>query len=218
MERMKLLVETSSFEDVELLVENATETKSKEYKIRGPFVMCEQKNRNGRIYPLSVVEPEINNYIKEKVETKSAYGNCDHPPNASQKLEDAAIVTTKIFKDGNNFIGEARVLSTPKGRIIRNLMDDDCRLAVSTRGLGTLNNEGVVGGNFRIISVADVVSDPSSSIAVVESIVENFDYIIQDNKIVQIAVEDFKKDLAKNGQKQLAEDLQKFLSALNKKF
>jgi hypothetical protein len=217
MERMKLLVETSSFDDVELLVESATETKAKEYKIRGPFVMCEQKNRNGRIYPINIVEPEVNNYIKEKIETKSAYGNCDHPASPSQKLEDAAIVTTFLKKDGNNFLGEAKVLSTPKGRLIRSLMDDGCRLAVSTRGLGTLNSDGIVGGNFRIISVADVVSDPSASIAVVESIVESFDYIIEGDKIIQIAVDNFKKDLDKHGQRNLAQDLQKFISGLRSK-
>jgi hypothetical protein len=213
MERYKLLIETVDNQSIDTLIESNSTTKEKEYKIRGPFIMTEQVNKNGRKYPMPVVEPEVDRYRKEKISTMCAYGNADHPEgNPTLKLMDAALITTALIKDGNNFIGEAKILSTPSGRVLRNLMEDGCRLAVSTRGLGSLSN-GIVSSNFKLIGT-DAVADPSAHIAVVESIVENFDYIIQGDKFVAVAVDRFKEDLSKHGSKKLAEDLGNFISKL----
>lgn len=216
METSRLLIEGVGVDDIETLIESHKETKEKEYKIRGPFIMCEQKNRNGRIYPMEVVEPEVGRYIIDKVNTFSAYGNADHPDNnPTLKLMDAAIVTTKLVKDGNLFIGEAKILSTPSGRVLRNLMDDGCRLAVSTRGLGSLQN-GYVTNNFRLLAT-DAVADPSAIVAVVESIVEGVEYIISGDQLVAVNVDKFKTELSKNGTRNLANDLHKFLESLKTK-
>jgi hypothetical protein len=216
METSRLLIEGVGVEDIETLVESHKETKEKEYKIRGPFIMCEQKNRNGRIYPMEIVEPEVGRYITEKVKTFSAYGNIDHPvSDPTLKLMDAAIITTKLVRDRNLFLGEAKILSTPSGRVLRNLMDDGCRLAVSTRGLGSLQN-GYVSSNFKLLAT-DAVADPSAVVAVVESIVEGVEYIVSGDQLVEISVSKLKQNLAKHGSKNLASDLHNFLQSLKTK-
>ena len=214
----KLLIETGGFGDLEYLTEGVGDVSTKKYYISGPFMEMDRRNRNGRIYESKVVVPEIDRFIVEKVKSRRALGRCDHPKLESTVLaSEASHVITELNIDGKVVYGKAEILDTqPYGRNVKVLMDAKIQLAVSTRSLGSLNSDGIVGDNLKILT-ADIVTDPSSQIAYVESIMESQDYIIQGDKLVAINMEEFKKNLAKNGTRNLYNDLNTFLTKLSRK-
>lgn len=214
----KLLIETGGFGDLDYLTEGTGDVTTKKYFISGPFMEMDRRNRNGRIYESKVVVPEIDRFIVEKVKSRRALGRCDHPKLESTVLaSEASHVITELNIDGKIVYGKAEILDTqPYGRNVKVLMDAKIQLAVSTRSLGSLNSDGVVGDNLKILT-ADIVTDPSSQIAYVESIMESQDYIIQGDKLVAVNMEEFKKNLAKNGTRNLYNDLNKFLTNLSRK-
>jgi hypothetical protein len=214
MERYKLLTELVTSEDIKYCVEGEGSIADKQFRIKGPFLLSETKNRNGRIYPKSIMEGEVRRFHDEKIKTNRAVGALDHPPTPTVMLKDACHIIEDLFMEGTIGYGVARMLDTPDGRIAKTLMSEGIKLAVSSRGLGSLQN-GVVDSNFKLLTI-DIVSEPSAQIAFVESIVENKEYIIQDDKIVECAMEQFENSLAKNGQKRLADDLADFISKLRK--
>lgn len=215
LERYKLLIENVDKESVEYLVEGKTEAE-KTYRIKGAFMEAERKNRNGRIYPKSVLEKEVDRYCKEEIAQGLSTGALDHPPQPTVLLKDACHLIESLSWDGNIVRGSARVLSTPTGQVLKCLMNDKVNVGVSSRSLGSLQN-GYVSENLRLLTVDCVQNASSYSSTVVESIVENFDFIIQGNQFVAVAVEKFEDNLAKHGSKNLASDLHNFLQSLKTK-
>ena len=176
-----------------------------------------KKNRNGRIYPKEILEREVTNYYNEYVVTKRAVSRLDHPKNDSTLLlSEACHIIEDLKMDGNVAIGSAKILDTPQGRMEKVLMDEEIQLAVSSRGIGSINSEGVVGDNFKLIGV-DLVSTPSCQISFVESVMESQQYIIDGDKLVAVNMEEFKNNLSKNGTRNLYNDLSKFLNSLKSK-
>lgn len=212
MERYKLLTELVTESDLTYCIEGEGSQYEKQYRIKGPFLLAETKNRNGRVYPRDIMESEVRRFHDEKVKSSRAVGALDHPPTPTVMLKDACHIIEDLYMEGTIGYGVARMLDTPDGRIAKTLMKEGIKLAVSSRGLGSLSN-GIVGSNYKLLTV-DLVSEPSAQIAFVESIVENKEYIIQGDKIVEVAMEDFASQLSKNGSRELAADLKDFLSKL----
>ena len=213
----KLLVETTDFGVMDYLTEGSGDISTKKYSIYGPFMEMNRRNRNGRIYESEVALPEWDRFITEKVKTRRALGGFEHPLIAAVKASEASHLITEIKIDGDIVYGRAEILDTqPYGRNVKVLMDSNVQMAVSTRSLGSLDPDGRVGNNLKILT-ADIVSDPSCQIAFVENIMESQDYIIQDDKLVAINMENFKKDLAKNGTRNLYNDLNKYIQGLYRK-
>jgi hypothetical protein len=151
-------------------------------------MQSEMKNKNGRVYPLNVLEKEVNRYVKEYVTPKRAFGELGHPDGPTVNLDRASHMITSLVKEGKNFVGRAKVLDTPNGKIVKCLIDEGARLGVSSRGMGTLkpnnSNEQIVQKDFYLASAADIVADPSAPNAFVEGIMEGKEWV-WDNGLLQ---------------------------------
>jgi hypothetical protein len=190
----KLLVETTGYDDLEYLTEGTGDISTKKYFIKGPYLEANSRNRNGRIYESRILFPEVERFVTEKVKTRRALGSADHPKDSTLLIKDAAILTTELNIDGNMVYGKSEVLDTDcGGRTLKVLMDANVQLAVSSRGLGQLSREGVVGDNFKLISI-DAVVDPSAPKSFVENIYESQDYIIQNDKLVAVNMEELNRN------------------------
>lgn len=212
-----ILNETADVSNLSYLVEGK-EDRQKIYRIKGIFMEADVRNRNSRIYPKKILEREVLNYYNEFVITKRAISRLDHPKNDSTLLlSEACHIIEDLKMDGNIVMGSAKILDTPQGRIAKVLIDEGIQLAVSSRGLGSLSPDGIVGENFKLIGV-DLVSSPSCQISFVESVMENQQYIIDGDKLVAINMEEFNKNLSKNGTRNLYDDLNSFLKSLSRKF
>lgn len=205
---MKLITET--IEDVQYITE-AKEDGSKNYFIEGIFLQSAIKNRNGRIYPESVMDKEVSRYMKEAIEAKTALGELGHPSGPQINLDRVSHRIVSLKKEGTNYIGKALITNTPMGNIARGLMESEARLGVSSRGMGTLkaNKEGVneVQNDFRLATAADIVADPSAPDAWVNGIMESVEWLFDEQngwKMVQIA-EESKKEISKLSIKQIEE-------------
>lgn len=172
---MKLIRE--QVEDVNYLIEDVAGKKN--YFIEGVFCQAEQKNRNGRVYPYSVLNREVSRYNSEYVSKNRALGELGHPDTPSINLDRVSHMITKLYPDGNNFIGKAKIMDTPMGNIAKGLLDGGVKLGVSTRGVGSLkphNGYQLVQDDFKLAVGADIVADPSAPDAFVEGIMENYDW------------------------------------------
>ena len=190
---MKLLTEITNEQDVTFLVEN---TKAgKKYFIEGQWASAETKNRNGRIYPKSVMENALQKYQNEYISPKRALGELGHPQNPQVNLDRASHIIESLKMDGNRVVGRAKVMDTPMGLIAKSLIDEGVKLGVSTRGLGSLKNvDGVnqVQDDF-FMSAIDIVSDPSGENCWVSGIMENLEYqMLDDGRIIQLVVDNAK--------------------------
>ena len=146
------------------------------------------KNRNGRIYPQEVLEKEVRRYNKDQINNNRAYGELGHPEGPTINLERASHMITKLYPDGKNFIGEAKVLSTPMGKIVENLLDDGAKLGVSSRGMGSLNQKNganYVRDDFYLATAADIVADPSAPNAFVQGIMEGKEWVWNHGTLVE---------------------------------
>ena len=178
MNKVKLMSE-STLQDVEYITEQNEEGK-KNYKIKGVFMQADIKNKNGRVYPMEILQKEVKRYNKEFINEKRAYGELGHPEGPTVNLERASHMITALYPDGKNFIGEAKVLSTPMGEIVKSLMDEGAKLGVSSRGMGSLeqkNGANYVRDDFYLATAADIVSDPSAPSAFVEGIMEGKEWV-----------------------------------------
>lgn len=175
---MKLITELT--EEIQYVSE-AKESGEKEYFIEGIFLQANIKNRNGRYYPMEVMEREVDRYISEVVNKNRAYGELGHPQGPQINLDRVSHMITSLRRDGNNFIGKAKLTNTPMGNIAKGLLSSDAHLGVSSRGLGSVvpNKEGImeVQGDFRLATAADIVADPSAPDAFVRGIMENVNWI-----------------------------------------
>jgi hypothetical protein len=200
---MKLIRELT--EDFSYLTEADDSGKKKLY-IEGIFLQADLKNKNGRVYPLSVMEQEVNRYIKEKVEGKSAFGELGHPAGPTINPDRISHRIVSLTREGSNYVGKAQISSTPLGDIARGLIEDGGRLGVSSRGMGSLRERnGVmeVQGDFRLATAGDIVIDPSAPDAFVNGIMENVEWIYDEKngwKALEIA-EQIKEEVHKNYKK-----------------
>ena len=174
---MKLFSE--AVEDVEYICE-AKEDGSKSYKIRGIFMQADIKNRNGRVYPMEVLNKEVTKYNKNFIKENRAFGELGHPDGPTVNLERVSHMITSLTPEGKNFIGEAKIMSTPMGEIVKSLMDEGAKLGVSSRGMGSLESKGganYVRDDFYLATAADIVADPSAPNAFVEGIMEGKEWV-----------------------------------------
>src|SRR6056300_1349214 len=202
---MKLITEEVS--SAEYIIEEADNGK-KNYKIRGVFMQADMKNRNGRIYPMETLNKEVNRYNKEFVQAKRAFGELGHPDGPTVNLERVSHMITSLTPEGKNFIGEAKIMDTPYGKIVKGLIDEGAQLGVSSRGMGSLvqkNGGNYVGKDFYLATAADIVADPSAPDAFVEGIMENKEWIWDNGEIKAKDIEEYKKYIEKAKSIQLAE-------------
>ena len=214
---MKLISE--HIEEIEYLTE-ADEKGGKNYKIRGTFLQADVKNRNGRVYPMDILEKEVGRYNKNFIQKKRAFGELGHPDGPTVNLVRVSHMITDLYPDGKNFIGEEKIMDTPYGKIVKNLIDEGAMLGVSSRGMGSLEPKGgaqVVRKDFYLATAADIVADPSAPNAFVEGIFEGKEWIWDNGIVREIEIEAYRKALEKKT-KDLGEKQQKlfanFLSKL----
>ena len=194
---MKLISEFNDYAVAPVIVEE-NEKGEKEYFIEGVFMQSDIKNRNGRIYPEQVMKKEVDRYVKEFVEKDRAFGELGHPDGPTINLDKVSHMITKLEQDGKNFMGRAKILSTPNGQIVRNLINDGAKLGVSSRGLGSLETRGgaqVVKDDFQLATAADIVADPSAPEAFVEGIMEGVEWVYENNILKAVEVEKMRDDL-----------------------
>ena len=174
---MKLI--TEEIEQVEVIVESRNGKKN--LYIEGVFLQSEMKNRNGRMYPKQTLMREVNRYNENFVEKGRALGELGHPDGPTVNLDRVSHKIVSLKENGNNFIGKAKILGTPMGKIASNLLGEGVKLGVSSRGVGSLNktNEGysVVGEDFTLATAADIVADPSAPDAFVDGIMEGKEWV-----------------------------------------
>ena len=215
---VKLISE--EIQDVDYLVEE-TEGGKKDYKIKGIFMQADVKNRNGRVYPMEVLQKEVNRYNKEYIREKRAFGELGHPDGPTVNLERASHMITKLYPDGKNFIGEAKILKTPMGEIVKSLMDEGAKLGVSSRGMGSLdqkNGANYVRNDFYLATAADIVADPSAPNAFVEGIMEGKEWVWNNGLIKEADIAQMKDNIEENYAKRNAKanalEFAKFLQKL----
>tara|TARA_Y100001937_G_scaffold71422_1_gene97228 strand:- start:1766 stop:2413 length:648 start_codon:yes stop_codon:yes gene_type:complete len=201
---MKLITET--IEKIEVLTEE--KNGKKDYKIRGVFMQADIKNRNGRIYPVETLAKEVKRYTTEFIDKKRAFGELGHPDGPTVNLERVSHMITSLKPEGKNFIGEAKVMDTPYGKIVKNLIDEGAQLGVSSRGMGSINrmnNQNVVGKDFYLATAADIVADPSAPDAFVEGIMEGKEWVWDNGVLKAKSVEAYKEEIEKTKRHELAE-------------
>lgn len=217
MDTVKLISE--AVEEVEYITEEK-ESGEKNYKIRGIFMQADIKNRNGRIYPMEVLDEEVKKYNKNFIEQKRAFGELGHPDGPTVNLERVSHMITSLKPDGKNFIGEAKIMDTPMGKIVKNLMDEGAKLGVSSRGMGSLRQKGganVVSDDFYLATAADIVADPSAPNAFVEGIMEGKEWVWNNGALVEAHVADLKKKFdVKKHQRQVNLEALEFAKFLEK--
>ena len=182
---LKLISE--EIQDVEYITEQK-EGGKKKYKIKGIFMQADIKNRNGRIYPMEVLQKEVQRYNKDQINENRAYGELGHPEGPTINLESASHMITSLVPDGKNFIGEAKILSTPMGKIVENLLSDGAKLGVSSRGMGSLAQKrgaNYVNGDFYLATAADIVADPSAPNAFVQGVMEGKEWVWNQGTLVE---------------------------------
>ena len=193
MDTVKLFSE--AVEEVEYITE-AKENGGKNYKIKGIFLQADIKNRNGRVYPMEVLEKEVGRYNKKFINEKRAYGELGHPDGPTVNLERVSHMVTELYPDGKNFIGEAKIMETPMGKIVKSLMDEGGKLGVSSRGMGSLdqkNGANYVRDDFYLATAADIVADPSAPNAFVEGIMEGKEWVWNNGALMEAELVELKR-------------------------
>jgi hypothetical protein len=194
---MKLISEHMGF--VEYITED-DKTGKKNYKIRGVFMQADIKNRNNRMYPGEILEKEVKRYNKEYIQQNRAFGELGHPDGPTVNLERVSHMITDLYPDGKNFIGEAKILDTPYGKIVKNLIDEGAKLGVSSRGMDSLEprrDMHVVKDDFYLATAADIVADPSAPSAFVEGIMEGKEWVWNNGVVREVDIAEYRKDLSK---------------------
>lgn len=175
---MKLITELT--EQIEYITE-AKEDGSKDHYIHGIFMQADQPNRNGRIYPLKVMEKAVQKYIETHVDQKRGYGELGHPAGPQINLDRVSHIIIELKRDGSNFIGKAKLTDTPMGNIAKGLLKSGANLGVSSRGLGSLKetSKGImeVQDDFHLATAADIVADPSAPNAFVKGVMEGAEWV-----------------------------------------
>ena len=193
---MKLIVETS-LNDIKTLSES-NEDGSKDYFVEGIFMQSEAQNKNGRIYPRDILMKEMSRYNNEFVSTSRALGELGHPEGPTVNLERVSHMIKNLQEDGDNIVGRAKIMDTPYGKIVKNLIDEGARIGVSSRGMGSLkkNDSGIneVQSDFMLAAV-DIVADPSAPEAFVNGVMEGKEWIWNNGVFTETELSEIKKDI-----------------------
>jgi hypothetical protein len=193
---MKLIAEFN--ETISPIITESKDGKGKDYFIEGVFMQADIKNRNGRIYPMEVMEKEVERYTKEFVEKQRAFGELGHPEGPTINLDKVSHLIESLTLEGKNYVGKAKILSTPNGEIVKALINDGAKLGVSSRGLGSLEQKGgaqMVKGDFQLATAGDIVADPSAPEAFVEGIMEGVEWVYQNGILTAVQVEQMQNEL-----------------------
>ena len=202
---MKLITET--IEDIEVLTEANTKG-GKDYKIKGVFMQADIKNRNGRVYPVATLSKEVARYTTEYINKRRAFGELGHPDGPTVNLERVSHMITSLKPEGKNFVGEAKIMDTPYGKIVKNLIDEGAQLGVSSRGMGSIQSSSqgnIVGKDFYLATAADIVADPSAPDAFVEGIMEGKEWVWDNGVLKSKTVEEYKSEIERARRTELAE-------------
>ena len=197
---MKLITET--IENIEVLTEERNG--KKDYKIKGIFMQADIKNRNGRIYPVGTLAKEVKRYNEQFINKKRAFGELGHPDGPTVNLERVSHMITSLKPEGKNFVGEAKIMDTPYGKIVKNLIDEGAQLGVSSRGMGSIQGS-TVGKDFYLATAADIVADPSAPDAFVEGIMEGKEWVWDNGVLKSMEVEKYKQEIENTKRAELAE-------------
>ena len=201
---MKLITETT--EDIKLIKEDV-DGGEPNYYISGVFMQSEEENRNGRIYPKKILMKEVKNYNSKFVEGKRAFGELGHPEGPTVNLERVSHIITDLHENKNDVIGKAKIMDTPMGKIVKNLLDEGAQLGVSSRGMGSLeekNGSKYVGNDFMLAAI-DIVADPSAPNAFVDGIMEGKQWIWDNGIIRESNIASYKKTLNKTPRRMIDE-------------
>jgi len=195
---MKLFTEL--VEDVKYITEANEKTGKKDMYIEGIFLQAELQNRNGRMYPIEVLEKEVSRYVRETVDKGRAYGELGHPSGPTINLERVSHMIKELRQDGTHgdFYGKAKIMDTPYGNIVKNLMKEGAKLGVSSRGMGTLKRSGdhdEVQEDFHLATAADIVADPSAPNAFVRGIMENKEWIWDNGILRESEINDMRQSI-----------------------
>ena len=202
---MKLITET--IENIEVLTEERNG--KKDYKIKGIFMQADIKNRNGRIYPVGTLAKEVKRYNEQFINKKRAFGELGHPDGPTVNLERVSHMITSLKPEGKNFIGEAKIMDTPYGKIVKNLIDEGAQLGVSSRGMGSLQSGSqgnVVGKDFYLATAADIVADPSAPNAFVEGIYEGKEWVWDNGSLIESELQRMKRRIDERVRKRQANE------------
>jgi hypothetical protein len=218
---MKLISEYTE-NNIEVIIE-ANENGKKKYIIEGVFAQAETKNRNGRIYPMPVMEKAVGKYVGDQVSKGRAGGELNHPEGPTVNLDKVSHKIESLNIDGKDVVGRATILETPMGQIVKGLLDGQVQLGVSTRGMGSLQNNGtamVVKPDF-ILNAVDIVQDPSAPSAFVNGVMEGVEWVWNNGIIEPQAVEMMETEIKKAPRADLYEtqvrEFKNFLSLLKSK-
>ena len=213
---MKLITETT--EDIKYLKEEK-DGKTNLF-IEGVFLQSDLKNRNGRVYPREIMQREVNRYVKESIDKKRAMGELGHPDGPTINLDRVSHMITSLREDGSNYIGKAKILDTPMGNIVKNLIDEGASLGVSSRGLGTLkekNGINEVQDDFVLSTAADIVADPSAPDAFVRGIMEHKEWVMVEGAWMEQEIDAAVRRIKRAGCRELEEvKMAEFSSFMNK--
>tara|TARA_B100000927_G_C16315718_1_gene409299 strand:- start:52 stop:708 length:657 start_codon:yes stop_codon:yes gene_type:complete len=217
---MKLIKEHT--ETVNYLIEEDKETGQKNYNLEGVFLQADIKNRNGRIYPVDVLDKEVKRYVKENVKKNRAYGELGHPDSPTINLDRVSHMIKDLKLEGKNFVGKAKIMDTPYGKIVKSLIDEGASLGVSSRGMGSLkttkDGSSEVQKDFMLATAADIVADPSAPDAFVRGVMEGKEWMFVDGKFVEQDIDAVKSSITKATRSQLEEAklfaFAKFLKAI----
>lgn len=218
----RLIVESPIFEGIEsVYIEEKNRSDKKSMYVQGPMLMANQKNRNGRIYPKEEMSKEVDRYIKEFVKTSRALGELNHPNEAEVNLQNACHMVSELTENGDFYIGKAKVLSTPAGKIMENLIHDGVKLGMSSRALGKVDQKGDTAyvSDMKLIAI-DCVADPSAPTAFVNGILESKSYILNKEGKLEVHYANFEKSLANipnhNRNQHIQDAVVRFIQALGK--
>jgi hypothetical protein len=220
---LRLLVEQPApEEEFDYIVEEQNNNKPSNLYITGPYMQCEQINKNKRVYSEREMDREVNRYISEMIKTKRAMGELNHPTKAEVDLERACHMVVDLRKEGNTYYGKSKVLSTPTGMIVRSLINDGVKIGMSSRALGKLTEESN-GINrvteFRLVAV-DCVADPSCPAAFVNGILESKQFVLREDGRLEEHFDKFTNSISslpkKDVDNYLKEQIIEFLSKISK--
>ena len=214
---MKLI--TEQIESVEFLIEDNGSKKN--HFIEGVFLQADIKNRNGRVYAMNVLEKEVGRYTESYISKDRALGELGHPEGPTVNLDRVSHKIVSLQKEGSNFIGKAKILDTPMGKIAKNLIDEGVKLGVSSRGVGSIserNGAAYVRDDFMLATAADIVADPSAPDAFVEGIMEGKEWVWNNGILTERHIESIKNELDAatwhNLQERKVSAFEKFLKGL----
>ena len=216
---MKLITEIN--EEVKIITEQ-NESGGKNFYIEGIFMQAELPNRNNRMYSLPILQKETDRYVTEFVNKNRAYGELGHPDGPNINLERVSHLIKSLRQEGNNFIGKAKIMDTPYGNIVKNLLSEGATIGVSTRGMGSLvegkNGIKIVKDDFHLATAADIVADPSAPDAYVRGIMEGKEWVWDNGVIREADVVKQKEVIQGSSKKNLEENMikvfQDFISKL----